>query len=251
MNQSFKSDIAIIGGSGFYSVSEQSSPIQQNIDTPYSDVATVLYGERVGARNIWFIPRHGKEHTIAPHLINYRANLWALNQLGVKKIIAVNAVGGINENMGPGQIVIPTQILDYTWGRNHTYFDGLSALENHIDFSWPYDSALSELLVSSTQSLGISHLGSGVYACTQGPRLETAAEIVKLKNDGADIVGMTGMPEAALARELDIAYSSIAIVVNWGAGITDTAISMSEIVGALNIGVQDARKIITMALPKL
>lgn len=251
----FEADIAIIGGSGFYSLDEQATPHCRSILTPYDKTPVTLYGETVltgnreaSSQTIWFMPRHGKDHSVPPHLINYRANIWALKSVGVKKIIAVNAVGGITPQMAPGQVVVPTQIIDYSWGREHTFFDGLNSLDNHIDFTWPYDKSLNQLLSNAAKNLNIPHINSAVYACTQGPRLETAAEISKLERDGADIVGMTAMPEAALAREVSIAYSSIALVVNWGAGLTDKEISMDDIIAVLNQGVTDARKIIHFAL---
>lgn len=245
----FSSSTGIIGGSGFYSLAKDAEPeVIQKIETPYSTEPVTLYGEQYHSQSIWFIPRHGKDHSVPPHLVNYRANLWALKEVGVKNIIAVNAVGGLSSQMAPGQIVIPDQTLDYTWGRQHTYFDGLSSLDNHIDFTWPYDKSLSVLLYEAARAAQIKVLNAGVYACTQGPRLETAAEVIKLKQDGSDIVGMTGMPEAALARELGLAYSCLALVVNWGAGLTDREISMDEIYGVLNSGLDDIRLIIKECL---
>ncbi|MDC0598893.1 S-methyl-5'-thioinosine phosphorylase [Gammaproteobacteria bacterium] len=243
---------AIIGGSGLYGLSSSDSPpAYKEVKTPYSSKPIELALEKVDQEQVWFIPRHGKEHSIPPHLINYRANLWALKEANVKNIIAVNAVGGITAKMAPGQIVIPDQILDYTWGREHTYFDGLNSLHNHIDFTWPYDKSLNQIVTTAARHLNLSIINSGVYACTQGPRLETAAEIIKLHSDGADVVGMTGMPEAALARELGIAYTSLALVVNWGAGLSDEALSIAEIKKVLAEGLSDVRKIIFASLPEL
>lgn len=246
----FLSSTAIIGGSGFYSLNKGVKPeASQKIDTPYSSSQVSLYGEVVNSKKFWFLPRHGKDHSVPPHVVNYRANLWALKEAGVKNIVAVNAVGGLSEKMGPGQIVIPDQIIDYTWGREHTYFDGLSSLDNHIDFSWPYDKALSASLTAAADQVGINTINTGVYACTQGPRLETSAEVLKLKRDGCDIVGMTGMPEAALARELGLAYSCISLVVNWGAGLTDKEISMEDIQAVLDSGLDEIREIIKNVNP--
>lgn len=250
---SFSSTIGIIGGSGFYSLTDDAAAVErvEEAVTPYSDDPVTLYQEEYEGTKLWFIPRHGKDHSVPPHKINYRANLWALKDVGVKNIIAVNAVGGLTEKMAPGQIVIPDQIIDYSWGREHTYFDGLSDLDNHIDFTWPYTAALSQILNQSAVELEISTLTKAVYACTQGPRLETAAEVRKLINDACDIVGMTGMPEAALARELQLNYASIALVVNWGAGITDEEITMDDIRGVFDSGLKEVRKIIQASLKRL
>lgn len=241
---SFTASTGIIGGSGFYSLTKAEPQAREIIQTPYSSTPVALSGESFADKHFWFIPRHGKDHSVPPHLINYRANLWALKEVGVKNIIAVNAVGGISEGMAPGQIVLPDQLIDYTWGREHTYFDGLSSLDNHIDFTWPYDKTLCALLLAAARTAGIEVVSEAVYACTQGPRLETAAEVIKLRQENCDIVGMTGMPEAALARELGLAYSCIALVVNWGAGITDKEISMDEIMQVLELGIEQVRELI-------
>jgi 5'-methylthioinosine phosphorylase len=237
---------AIIGGSGFYSLNKDAEPATiHEVSTPYSTSPVSLFSEFSDSSKLWFLPRHGRDHSVPPHLVNYRANLWALKEAGVKNIIAVNAVGGISSNMPPGQIVIPDQIIDYTWGRDHTYFDGLSSLDNHIDFTWPYDKELSAALETAARTAKLNVISKGIYACTQGPRLETAAEVLKLKQDGCDVVGMTGMPEAALARELGLNYSCIALVVNWGAGLTDKEISMHDIQAVLDSGIDEIREIIT------
>ena len=243
--------IGVIGGSGFYSLGNESDSLATQVLTPFSDEAVVLDKESVAGRDIVFLTRHGKNHGIPPHKVNYRANLKALQESGVEGIIAVNVVGGITKAMAPGCIVIPDQIIDYTWGRQHTYFDELDAPENHIDFSWPYDLALRTILAESAVSLAFTVEQGGVYGCTQGPRLESAAEILRLKNDGCDIVGMTAMPEAALARELKIPYASIALVVNWAAGLTDEEISFADISSTLDEGIGKIRQIILSAITAL
>lgn len=245
-------DIGIIGGSGFYSLSEHGEDGEPMLfATPYAEAEVTLYRETLEGRTVWFIPRHGRRHGIPPHRINYRANLWALKEAGAGRVIAVNAVGGIHQEMGPGRLVVPDQILDYTWGREHTFFDGAGALHDHIDFTWPYDRGLRELLVASCETLGHAVVRTGVYGCTQGPRLETAAEILKLRRDGCDIVGMTGMPEAVLARELEIGYACIALVVNWAAGITEESISLDEIMKTLEAGSGRIREVIKTAVLRL
>ncbi|MBT6041918.1 MAG: S-methyl-5'-thioinosine phosphorylase [Gammaproteobacteria bacterium] len=243
--------IGVIGGSGFYSLGNESDSVAIQVLTPFSDEAVVLDKESIAGRDIVFLTRHGKSHGIPPHKVNYRANLKALQESGVEGIIAINVVGGITKAMAPGCIVIPDQIIDYTWGRQHTYFDELDAPENHIDFSWPYDLALRTILAESAVSLAFTVEQGGVYGCTQGPRLESAAEILRLKNDGCDIVGMTAMPEAALARELKIPYASIALVVNWAAGLTDEEISFADISSTLDEGIGKIRQIILSAITAL
>lgn len=207
---------------------------KKSVMTPYSSTEVEIQIGELHGTSICFLPRHGKNHRVPPHKINYRANIYALNEVGVKKIIAVNAVGGIHEAMGPGCISIPDQIIDCSHGRDHTFFDGENTPVTHIDFSKPYDEALRQLLLGAAEELslisgGAPILDRGVYVCTQGPRLETAAEIRRLKNQGCDMVGMTAMPEAALARELELAYAGIAVSVNWGAGLTEDIITMDAI----------------------
>ncbi|VTM09395.1 5'-methylthioadenosine phosphorylase [Pseudomonas aeruginosa] len=175
-----------------------------------------------------FLARHGHPHRFPPHQVNYRANLWALKQAGAEAVIAVNAVGGIHAAMGTGHLCVPHQLIDYTSGREHTYFAGDIEQVTHIDFSHPYDEPLRQRLIEALRALGLEHSSHGVYACTQGPRLETVAEIARLERDGNDIVGMTGMPEAALARELDLPYACLALVVNPAAGKSVGIITMAE-----------------------
>ena len=243
--------IGVIGGSGFYSLGNTVGSARSQVVTPFSNDPVLIDNENIAGRDIAFLTRHGKSHGIPPHKVNYRANIMALKQSGVELIVAVNVVGGITENMAPGCIVIPDQIIDYTWGREHTIFDKLDSPDNHIDFSWPYDKSIAEILAESAGSLGIPVKLGGVYGCTQGPRLETAAEIQRLKNDGCNIVGMTAMPEAALARELEIPYASIALVVNWAAGLTEDVISFADISSIMETGTNKIRQVILSAVNNL
>ncbi len=219
--------IAIIGGTGL----EQAdfiNPVQQHdIVTPYGKPSSDILEAKINSHKVFFLSRHGKNHTLAPHKINYRANIWALDSLKVKKIIAVAAVGGINKNMPPQALMLPDQIIDYTWGREHTFFDDDRV--EHVEFGQPYCEKLRQAILSVCKSLNIKLNSNGTYGATQGPRLETNAEIRRMQQDGCDIVGMTAMPEAALARELGICYASIAICANWAAGISDKEISMDDI----------------------
>ncbi len=213
---------AIIGGTGLTQLTGFKLHRAQLIDTPYGrPSAEILRGE-YGGREVLFLARHGHPHRVPPHQVNYRANLWALKQAGADAVLAVNAVGGIHAAMGSGHFCVPHQIIDYTWGRKSTYHEGQDSPVVHIDFTEPYDRSLRELLIKAAGIAGVAISDSGVYAATQGPRLETAAEIDRLERDGADLVGMTGMPEAALARELGVPYAAINLVANYAAGRADS-----------------------------
>ncbi len=214
--------MALIGGSGLNRLDTMKVVERHSMDTPWGRSAPASIGEYAN-RQVLFLPRHGDPHVTAPHQINYRANLYALRQLGAKRIIAINAVGGISPAMKDRHMVIPDQIIDYTWGRASS-FDGHAGTATHIDFSYPYDEALRKSLLRAGQ--GLSIIDGGVHGVTQGPRLETAAEIRRMKRDGCDIVGMTGMPEAALARELEMDYACCAMVVNPAAGTTAAALEL-------------------------
>ncbi len=236
--------LAIIGGTGLTQIEQLTITGEQSLNTPYgAPSAPFVFGELDG-KQLVFLARHGNPHRIPPHKINYRANIWGLKQLGVTEIIAVAAVGGITEAMGPAQIAIPDQINDYSYGREHTFFADDLEHVTHIDFSFPYAENLRNRLIAAAQQINLSISTTGTYACTQGPRLETAAEIKRLKNDGCDLVGMTGMPEAALAKELDLAYANLSVVANWGAGILDTEITMAEIEQNLIVGMDNAIKLL-------
>ena len=209
--------LAIIGGSGLSQLAGLKVTRREEVRTPYGEPSGPLtFGTLLGTPVV-FLARHGEGHTIAPHQVNYRANLWALREQKADGIVSVASVGGIRSDLTPGTIVIPDQIIDYTWGRRSTYFEG-GAPVTHIDFTEPYAHDLRVRLLAAAQACGEPARDRAVYAATQGPRLETAAEIDRLERDGADIVGMTGMPEAALARELDLAYAAICVVVNFAAG---------------------------------
>ncbi len=224
--------LAVIGGSGLTQLASLEVTRREVVRTPYGDPSGTLVFGRIGVQEVVFLARHGHGHTIPPHRVNYRANIWALAKAaGAEGIISVASVGGIRTDLGPGALVVPHQIIDYTWGRPHSFFDGGDAPVVHVDFTEPYDRALRERLLCAADAVGYTLSGAAVYAATQGPRLETAAEIERLARDGADIVGMTGMPEAALARELEVPYAAICAVANWAAGRGDSthAISLDHI----------------------
>ena len=209
---------AIIGGSGLAKLSTLEAPRRQVMRTPYGEPSGALTFGRVAGAEVVFLARHGYGHTLAPHEINYRANLWALRELKVEGVVSVATVGGIRSDMGPGTLVVPDQIIDYSHSRKATFFEGSEMPVIHVDFTEPYTPALRQRLLRAAAACGEAVIDGGVYACTQGPRLETAAEIERIARDGGDMVGMTGMPEAALAKELGLAYATIAVVVNSAAG---------------------------------
>lgn len=245
------STLAIIGGTGLTSLKGLNITRSEVIETPYgSPSAPLSYGEICG-KQVLFLPRHGAAHTLPPHKVNYRANLWALKQAGAEAIIAVNAVGGIRADMTPGRLIVPHQIIDYTHSRINTFFEEGLEHVTHIDFTEPYCESLRQQLIAAGEECGLDVIGEGIYAATQGPRLESAAEIDRLERDGCDLVGMTGMPEAALARELELCYGCISVVANMGAGRSDEALTMEMIERTLVGGMADVRRLLEQAIPAL
>ena len=210
--------LGIIGGTGLTQLTSLEITHRQVIRTPYGEPSGPLTYGNINNHQVVFLARHGYGHTIPPHLVNYRANLWALYSEGVKDVVSVATVGGIHPDLIPGSIVIPNQIIDYTHGRKTTFHDMVDKPVTHIDFTDPYCPRMRELCMQAAQAAGEGFIDGGVYAAVQGPRLETAAEINRLERDGATMVGMTGMPEAALARELEIRYAALGVVANHAAG---------------------------------
>lgn len=219
--------IGIIGGTGLTQLVNLEINRRQIVRTPYGEPSGPLTFGRIGGNEVVFLARHGYGHTLAPHEINYRANLWALHEKGVTRVIAVCSVGGITADLAAGTIALPDQIIDYTWGRPSTFFEGAEQPVTHIDFTYPYDEETRQMVLESARSAGEPIVEGGTYAAVQGPRLETKAEIDRLERDGATMVGMTGMPEAALARELKLAYAALAVVVNPAAGRGSNARAVS------------------------
>jgi 5'-deoxy-5'-methylthioadenosine phosphorylase len=209
--------IGIIGGSGLEHLPGLAPSGREEVTTPYGAPSDAILRGTLAGVEVAYLARHGARHELAPHEVNYRANLWALHALGVRRVVAVNTVGGIARHLMPGTLAVPAQIVDYTYGRAHTYFDK-GAPVRHVDFTRPYTEGLRRELIAAATAVGATVDFGGVYAATQGPRLETTAEIDRLERDGCDMVGMTGMPEAALARELELEYACLAIVVNRAAG---------------------------------
>jgi 5'-methylthioinosine phosphorylase len=219
--------LAIIGGSGLTRLSTLAVAHREVVRTPYGEPSSALIFGQVAGRDVVFLARHGHGHTIPPHRVNYRANLWALKHRKVDAVLAVASVGAIASVHAPGDLVLPHQLIDYTSGREGTFFDGEDRKVVHIDFTHPYSVELRTRCVAASRAAGVALHDGGVYGAVSGPRLETAAEIDRMERDGATVVGMTGMPEAALARELGIAYAAIDVVVNQAAGRGDSAQAIS------------------------
>jgi 5'-deoxy-5'-methylthioadenosine phosphorylase len=238
--------LAIIGGSGLTQLTNLKVTRRLAVRTPYGEPSGPLTFGEIAGKAIVFLARHGYGHTLPPHQVNYRANLWALHAQGVTEVVGVAAVGGIRADMQPGVMVAPDQIIDYTHGRASTFYTVEDRGVQHVDFTWPYEPALRKRCIAAAEKTGVAMIDGGVYAATQGPRLETAAEINRLQRDGADLVGMTGMPEAILARELGLAYAAIALVANHAAGRGGSAevISMQAIAAILEDGMARVRTII-------
>jgi 5'-methylthioadenosine phosphorylase len=238
--------LAIIGGSGQSKLGIMEVTQRKVARTPFGEPSGALTLGRIRGRDVVFLARHGYGHTIAPHEVNYRANLWALKDAGAGLVVSVASVGGIRSDTWPGQLLLPHQVIDYTWGRSSTYFEGVGVPVNHIDFTEPYSRELRRQILAAAQACGEMLVDGAVYAATQGPRLETAAEIERLERDGADVVGMTGMPEASLAREISLEYATIAVVANYAAGRGDSrrAVPLDKIGEVLDEAMGRVRRII-------
>ncbi|MEI2782591.1 MAG: S-methyl-5'-thioinosine phosphorylase [Candidatus Competibacter sp.] len=243
--------IAIIGGTGLTALDTLKITHRETQSTPYGEPSSPMIHGELGGRSVVFLARHGQHHTLPPHKINYRANLWALHRIGVKQVISIAAVGGIRDDMTPGALAFPDQIVDYTWGRHCTFFEDNLSHVTHIDFTEPYCPTLRERLIEAARALNLEARESCTYAAMQGPRLETAAEIRKLERDGCDIVGMTGMPEAALARELGLRYATCAVVANRAAGKAPGEIAMADIERNLLEGMVKVKALLAGVIPTL
>ncbi|MFT5577046.1 MAG: 5'-methylthioinosine phosphorylase [Bermanella sp.] len=240
--------IAVIGGTGLCDWEGAEHLTTRVLDTPYGEPSAPLRQMRFAGAEFYFLPRHGDGHRVPPHKINYRANIWALHHAGVDEVMAVNAVGGIADCCGTGALVLADQIIDYSHGREHTYYDGTDGRLDHIEFGSPYSERVRERLIRAAEGLAQPLVEQATYACTQGPRLESAAEIQKLKCDGADVVGMTGMPEAALARELGLNYAALCLVVNPAAGLSKEPITMQDIKRAIDTGMSLVKQLLARAI---
>jgi len=245
------SSIAIIGGTGLTKLTNLSILSREVHVSAYGEPSAPLTRGMLADKEVIFLPRHGAGHTIPPHRVNYRANISVLKNAGVEQVIAVNAVGGITPDMPPQALAIPDQIIDYTWSRDHSFFDeGLEEVV-HIDFTRPYCQTLRAAILRAADQSGIDVVNGGTYAAMQGPRLETAAEIDRLERDGCHLVGMTGMPEAALAKELGMCYASISVVANWAAGRSEGEITLAEIEHHLTVGIEKVKRVLEVLIPAL
>jgi 5'-deoxy-5'-methylthioadenosine phosphorylase len=221
--------LGIVGGSAMGALACFVREQHVWVATPWGQPSAPLHAGRIGPLDVLYLARHGEPHTLAPHRVNYRANVHALHARGATHVLALNTVGGVSEAAQPGTLWLPDQLIDYTWGRESSFHDGVQGALVHAEFGEPYDAPLRALLARAGAAEGIALHASGVYGCTQGPRLETAAEVRRLRRDGCDLVGMTGMPEAALARELGLPYACLAMVVNPAAGLAAEPITLEAI----------------------
>lgn len=210
--------IGIIGGTGITHLTDFQVHARRVVPTPYGEPSAPIMEGRLAERDVYLITRHGSGHTIPPHRVNYRANLWALRHVGATEVVAICSVGGIHDDLGPGELAVPDQIIDYTWGRPCTIHESLDDPVVHVEFTEPFSPSVRSIILEAASRAGVGIRDGGVYGATQGPRLETAAEIERMRRDGCDMVGMTGMPEAVIARELGLGYAACTLVINWAAG---------------------------------
>ena len=241
----------IIGGSGLTRLKNLEIRNRRVIRTPFGETSGPLTFGQLGGQEVVFIARHGYGHTIPPHRVNYRANIWALHHVGVTHVVAVAAVGGISTAMQSGVICLPDQLIDYTHGRPSTFFEGRESMVVHIDFSEPYCGLVRARLLRAAETADVAVIDGGTYAATQGPRLETIAEIRRIERDGGDVVGMTGAPEAVLAREIGLCYAPLSLVVNPAAGKSTEPITMEAIDAVMHAGMHRVRKVLESAVPLL
>lgn len=242
-------DIAIIGGTGLTKLEAIDIVRKEVVHTPFGEASGPVTHGILAGKKVAFIARHGYGHTIPPHKVNYRANIWALKEVGANSVLAVAAVGAIREDLFPGSIAFPDQIIDYTYSRQQTFFEEDLDCVTHVDFTYPYDSYLKSKLVQAATNAGLKFANGGIYGTTQGPRLETAAEIKRMQRDGCDMVGMTGMPEAVLARELGLSYAAVTVMANWAAGLDEGVITMEDIENNLNVGMDDVKNLLLSLMP--
>lgn len=239
-------EIAIIGGTGIYDPRILSNIREENISTPYGHVQYKV-GQYLN-QEIAFIPRHGSKHSIPPHLINYRANIWAMKKIGVKNILATTAVGSLNRDMKPGDFVLINQFLDFTKTRVHTFYEGGERGVVHVDVTEPYCPKLRTTLTEAAKEAGINIHTNGTYVCTEGPRFETPAEIVMFSRLGGDVVGMTNVPEVVLAREAEMCYATVSMVTNYAAGISSQVLTHGEVVDTMRLNTENIKQLIMQAI---
>jgi len=240
--------VGIIGGTGLYRLGVSEGRWRE-VRTPYGKVE-VLVGN-FGSRRVAFLPRHGRKHEAPPHLVNYRANLWALKSLGVERVLAVSACGSLNPKMRPGELVLLDQFLDFTKGRPATFHTGGRKGVVHVDLTEPYCPELRRVLREAAGREGIRLHPRGTYVCTEGPRFETAAEIRAFRRLGGDLVGMTNVPECVLARELEMCYAAVGLVTNFAAGMAGTKLTHTEVAERMGEGTETIARLFLSSLPRI
>lgn len=241
--------IALVGGTGLTELDDYAETIE--IETPYGAPSAPLRVVEASPVRVLFLPRHGNPHRFPPHRVNYRANMWALREAGADHVLAVYAVGGIHDPFRPATLVLPDQLIDYTWGREHTYSDSENAPLVHVDFTMPYEGHLRRTLLEAGRESEVELVNGGCIGVFQGPRLESAAEIEKAGRDGCDMAGMTALPETGLARELGLDYAGVAVVSNWGAGVTNEKLCEDDIAKTLKEPMTRVRKLLQTVISKL
>ena len=246
--------LAIIGGTGLTRMPGLNVTRREMVKTPYGAPSCPLIFGTLGGCELAFLPRHGSTHRIPPHRVNYCANIWALHNVGIRQIIAISAVGAIDEACSVGSIVVPDQIIDYTHDRESTFFDGGDNPVEHIDFSYPYNDVLRQSLISGARTCeDVKLVETGTYGAVRGPRFDTVAEVQRMARDGCTIIGMTGMPEASLAAELRVAYACLAVVINPAAGSAGKPIDTGSLAAAIDGGMTTARSVLsaTLQMPEM
>ncbi len=235
--------LAVVGGTGLTELWDGQSDLLE-VATPYGAPSAPIQQLASGSLRLLFLARHGIPHCIPPHRVNYRANLWALREVGADHVLAIYAVGGLHEPYAPATLAVPDQLIDYSWGRDHTFSDSADVPLVHVDFTRPYEGPLRHALLTAAQGSGIQVTDGGCIGVFQGPRLESAAEIGRARSDGCDMAGMTALPEAGLARELGIDYAGLAVVSNWGAGVSDAPLSEDDIAATLREPMTRVRRLV-------
>jgi purine nucleoside phosphorylase len=241
--------LALIGGTGLTELDENVKSI--SVDTPYGAPSAPIREVQGGPVRLLFLPRHGNPHRFPPHCVNYQANIWALREVGADHVLAVSAVGGVCEPYGPATLAVPDQLIDYTWGRNHTFCDSEHVELEHVDFTRPYEGPLRQTLLKAARDASIEVVDGGCIGVFQGPRLESSAEVEKARRDGCHMAGMTSLPEAGLARELGLDYAGLAVVSNWGAGVTGEPLSEDDIAETLREPMMSVRALVRALLKRM
>lgn len=241
--------LAMIGGTGLTEFDPDCESLE--IDTPYGPPSAPVRVVQIDPVRLLFMPRHGNPHRFPPHCVNYRANMWAFREAGADRVLAVSAVGGTHEPYSPGTLAVPDQLIDYTSGREHTYCDSEHVPLVHVDFSWPYEGPLRSALLSAAADAAVEVVDGGCIGVFQGPRLESAAEVRKARQDGCDMAGMTSLPEAGLARELGLDYAGIAVISNWGAGVTEDRLCEDNIAETLEEPMSRVRRVVSALIEQI